>query len=293
MGNNFDRQYKKLIATVLQKGTERIVKAGAKTLSIHGEMIKHDLSEGFPLTTLRKIPFRLIASELEWILKGRTDKKWLQERDNHIWDHWANPQKAAYAVDPASIENMSKEDDLGPIYGFQWRHFGAEYENHNTDYLGRGFDQIQFVLDRMHRKPFSKNLLVSSWNPIQLDQMSIPPCSFSFQIIRHGDNLNLSFYQRSVDAMLGLPFDFASYTLLLHLFSLEAQLKPGSVVGFFNNVEIFEQHTDTARELINRESKHLPSLKTDKFTSINDWVYTDTVVENYDPNPGIAIKVNI
>ncbi len=292
INNTFDGQYKLLIQNVLENGNIRVVRSGGNTTSIHGQMIKHDLSSGFPLTTLRLIPFRLIASELEWSLKGKTDKRWLQERNNHIWNKWANPEKAAYGTDAASIDRMRNENDLGPLYGFQWRHFGAEYIDCDTDYSGKGFDQIKFILDRQYKKPFSKNLLVSSWNPSQIGQMSIPPCPFSFQIIRHGDKLNLSFFQRSVDAMIGLPFDFALYALLLHLFCLQTKLKEGSVVGFFNNVEIFEQHINSAKEIVDRQSNILPIIKTEKFERLDDWTYTDTSLENYNACPAMKLEVN-
>jgi len=294
MKNKFDAQYLALINTVLAEGTERITRSDAGTISIHGHMIKHDLAEGFPLTTLRPIPFRLIASELEWTLQGKTNKKSLNEMGNHIWDKFCNPKYVKnFKNDQETYDLMFKEDDLGPIYGFQWRHFGSEYVDQNTDYVGKGFDQIRNLSEMLNKNTYSKRLLITNWNPKDVPEMAVPSCPCMIQLIRHGNKLNLSFFQRSADCMVGLPFDFAFHALLLHLFSLQTSLQAGSVVGFFNNVEIFNQNIEGAKEIINRKPTSLGILNTKNFKDILNWKFTDTELLKYEPNNPMKFEVNI
>lgn len=294
MENNFDKQYQPLINSVLTDGFERITRSGASTLSIHGHMIKHDMAEGFPLTTLRSIPFHLVASELEWALKGKTDKKSLNELGNHIWDKFCNPKYIThFKNDQETYDLMFNENDLGPIYGFQWRHFGANYVDTGTDYSLKGFDQIQNLIDMLKKNTFSKRLIVTNWHPKDVPEMAVPSCPCMFQLIRHGNKLNLSFFQRSADCMVGLPFDFAFHALLLHLFALQTGLQAGSVVGFFNNVEIFNQHIDGAKKLIKKTPKKLGELETKQFNNILDWKFSDSQLLEYEPNESMKFEVNI
>lgn len=292
--NNFDKQYIALIKEVLDSGSERVTRSGAGTISVHGQMIRHDMSEGFPLTTLRNIPFRLISSELEWTLKGKTDKKSLNQYDNHIWDKFCNPKFIKdFKNNKETYDLMLNEDDLGPIYGFQWRHFGANYINQNSDYFNQGLDQIQNLVDMLKKNTNSKRLLVTNWNPKDVPEMAVPSCPCMFQLIRHGDKLNLSFFQRSADCMIGLPFDFAFHALLLHLFSLQTGLQAGSVAGFFNNIEIFNQHIEGAKEIIKREPKQLGKIETKTFSDILSWHFQDSVIQGYEPNENMKFEVNI
>lgn len=292
--NEFDPQYLSLIRRVLTKGDKRITRSGAGTRSIHGEMIKHNLSKGFPLTTLRAIPFRLVSTELEWTLRGETDKKSLQALNNHIWDKFCNPTHIKkFKNDQATYDRMLNDNDLGPIYGFQWRHFGAKYTGPNSRYNNLGFDQIKATIKMLKNNSFSKRMLVTNWNPIQIPEMAVPSCPVVFQLIRHGKRLNLSFFQRSADAMIGLPFDFAFYALLLHLFALEAKLEPGDVVGFFNNVEIFDKHHSAARAIAKRKARNLGKLKIRNFKGIFKWKHSDTQLIGYKSNKPMKLEVNI
>jgi len=294
LNNNFDAQYISLIKSVLTDGSERTTRSGAGTISIHGQMIRHDMSSGFPLTTLRTIPFRLIASELEWTLKGKTDKKSLNEYDNHIWDKFCNPKYVKdFKNNKETYDLMLNQNDLGPIYGFQWRHFGAEYVGCGADYSGKGFDQIKNLVDMLDKNMYSKRLLVTNWNPKDVPEMAVPSCPCMFQLIRHGDKLNLSFFQRSADCIIGLPFDFAFYALLLHLFCLQTGLKEGTIVGFFNNVEIFDKHIEGAKEIIKRKPKNLGTVKTKNFKDIFNWNFKDSILLGYEPNESLKFEVNI
>src|SRR3989344_602199 len=139
------KAYHNIVDLILREGKPKNDRTGIGTIDVIGVKFEHDMSTGFPLLTTKKMPFRLVATELEFFIKGYTDKKWLQERENHIWDEWANPKKAPYGHDEASKQRMREERDLGPVYGFQWRHFGAKYENYDSDYIGQGVDQLQKI----------------------------------------------------------------------------------------------------------------------------------------------------
>jgi len=164
------KAYLDIVRRILAEGERKESRTGIDTIAIAGAMFEHDMARGFPLLTTKKTPFRLVATELEFFIKGITDKKWLQDRNNHIWDEWANPQQAPYGHDAESKKRMMEERDLGPIYGFQWRHFGAAYVDCATDYTGQGVDQLQRVVDMLTSNPHDRRMIVSAWNPLQLEQ---------------------------------------------------------------------------------------------------------------------------
>ena len=241
------------------------------------------------------MPFRLISTELEFFINGITDKKWLLDRNNHIWDEWASPKKAPYGHDEISKKRMLEERDLGPIYGFQWRHFNAKYENYNTDYSGKGVDQLKRLIEILKTNPRDRRMIVNAWNPLQLEEMGLPPCHYSFQVTTINGKLNLMWNQRSVDTMLGLPFNIASYALLLSLIAKEAGLKEGKLVGFLADVHLFENHVEGAKEQLSRDSNKypLPHIETKKWTSIFDWKAEDTELLNYESYPRIPLEIAI
>ncbi len=286
-------EYHRIVREILEKGEWKVNRTGVRALTIAGMKFEHDLSKGYPLLTTKKVPFRLIASELEFFIKGITDKGWLQERNNHIWDEWCNPKKVPYGHDAETQKRMMEEQDLGAIYGFQWRHFGAPYAGQHTDYAGKGTDQLKKIIGTLKTNPTDRRMIVNAWNPMALGEMALPPCHYGFQIVVIGDRLNLLWNQRSVDTMLGLPFNIASYGLLLHLLALESGMKEGKLVGFLGDVHIYEDHIRGAKELLSRDVGNypLPSIKTNSFTSLFDWKYTDTELLNYQSYP--PIKMNI
>jgi thymidylate synthase len=287
--------YLKIIRKILGEGEWKDNRTGIRTLTIAGAMFEHDMSKGFPLLTTKKMGMKSIASELEFFIKGITDKKWLQERNNHIWDEWANPQKAPYGHTEEAKKKMSAETDLGPIYGFQWRHFNAEYKNQDTDYNGKGVDQLARVVEKLKADPTDRRMIVSAWNPQQLHLMALPPCHYSYQITVIGGKLNLLWNQRSVDTMLGLPYNIASYALLLHLLAKEANLNEGKLVGFLGDVQIYENHMEGAKEQLGRDPNKysMPQIKTENFTSIFEWSSTDTAIENYQSYPTIKFEIAV
>ena len=289
------KAYLDIVKTIVDAGQKKSSRTGVDTRAIAGAMFEHDMEKGFPLLTTKKIPFALVASELEFFIKGLTDKKWLSDRENHIWDEWANPQKAAYGHDNKSKEKMMAERDLGPIYGFQWRHFNAEYDNYDSNYAGKGIYQFKKMVEKVKTDPDDRRNIVSAWNPLQMGKMALPPCHFLFQVTVINGKLNLLWSQRSVDTMLGLPFNIASYALLLHLIAKETGLGEGKLVGFLADVHIYENHLEGAKEQIGRDPNTypLPRVETENFKNIFDWQYTDTEIVNYQSYPRIKFEIAV
>jgi thymidylate synthase len=287
--------YLDIVRRVLDKGIKKEDRTGTGTIAIAGAMFEHDMSEGFPLLTTKKMPFRVIASELEFFIKGITDKKWLQARKNYIWNEWANPKKAPYGHDEESKQKMAEERDLGPVYGFQWRNFNAPYYNYDTNYTGQGVDQLQKVINTLKENPEDRRMIVCAWNPAMMDQMALPPCHYAFQVTVLNGKLNLLWNQRSVDTMLGLPFNIASYAILLHLLAKETNLKEGKLVGFLADTHIYSNHTEGAKEQVTRDpNKHkLPKIETENFTSIFDWDHKDSKIIGYESYPKISFDIAV
>lgn len=289
------RAYLDIVKKILEEGKKVETRQGTPALTIAGAYFEHDMSKGFPLLTTKKTSLRLIASELEFFIKGITDKNWLRDQNNHIWDEWAKPQLAPYGHDEESKKRMLEERDLGPIYGFQWRHFNAPYEKFDTDYTDKGIDQLKKVVETLKTNPRDRRMIVSAWNPLQFGEMALPPCHYSFQVTTIGDKLNLMWNQRSVDTMLGLPFNIASYALLLHLLAKETGFKEGKLVGFLADVHIFENHIEGANEQLTRDPDKYPlcQIQTENWKSIFDWKYEDTKVNNYESYDRIKFDIAI
>jgi len=287
--------YLDIVKKVLEQGVKKTNRTGMDTIAIAGAMFEHDMSTGFPLLTTKKMPYKVIASELEFFIKGITDKQWLQERKNHIWDEWAYPKKAPYGHDEASKKRMLEERDLGPIYGFQWRHFNAPYYSFETDYTNQGTDQLKRVVEKLKSDPNDRRMIVMAWNPLALQDMALPPCHYGFQVTVIDNKINLLWNQRSVDTMLGLPFNIASYATLLHLLAKETGYQEGKLVGFLADVHIYVDHIEGAKEQITRDPNLYPLAKitTDNFTSIFDWQYTDTKIDGYQSYPKIEFAIAV
>ncbi len=255
----------------------------------HGAVFVHDMDMGFPLITTKKMGLKNIATELEFFLRGITDKRWLQDRKCKIWNEWANPVKVeqAYNMKVAMLEQggplsqsqkqivrnsvMDYERDLGPIYGFQWRHFGGEYqwdtariEQNPTDNFNPqkpGIDQVANAIDKLKNNPNDRRIIVSAWNPVDFPQMALPPCHVMHQLIVRDGKLNLIWTQRSCDMFLGIPYNIASYALLLLLYAKEAGLKPGILKGELHDAHIYENHIPQVREQLTRTPHQLPTVE--------------------------------
>lgn len=287
------KAYLDIVKKIIDTGHKETNRTGVNAVKIAGAMFAHDMAEGFPLLTTKKMALRLVASELEFFIKGITDKKWLQDKNNHIWDEWANPSKAPYGHDESAKKKMLDERDLGSVYGFQWRHFGADYVHYDTDYTGKGIDQLTRVIEKLKTDPTDRRMIVMAWNPTALPKMALPPCHYGFQVTVIDGRLNLLWNQRSVDTMLGLPFNIASYALLLHLLAKESGLKEGKLVGFLADVHIYINHLAGAKEQIARAPLPLSKLETQNFTSIFNWKHEDTQVTGYQSHPKISFDIAV
>lgn len=289
------QSYLDIVKKILDEGIEKTDRTGTGTLAIAGAMFQHDMADGFPLLTTKKMPFKVVTAELEFFIKGITDKQWLIDRKCHIWDEWCNPKKVAYAHDEETKKKMAEERDLGAIYGFQWRHFNAPYQNYDSDYSEQGVDQLKKVIETIKNNPNDRRMLVMAWNPCMLDQMALPPCHYGFQITVLDGKINLLWNQRSVDTMLGLPFNIASYATLLHLLAKETGLKEGKLIGFLGDVHIYKNHLGGAREQLARDPNKykLPTIQTNNFKSIFDWQYTDTELIGYESYDRIQFPIAV
>lgn len=287
--------YLKIVRNVLEHGQTKTDRTGTGTISVPGMLFEHQMASGFPLLTTKKIPYRLVASELEFFIKGITDKKWLQDRNNHIWDEWCTPLKIAYAHDADTKARMLAERDLGPLYGWQWRHFGATYQTYDTDYTGQGVDQLKVLVNKLKTTPDSRQMLVLAWNPMDIDKVVPPFCHYGFQVTVINNKLNLLWSQRSVDVALGLPFNIASYATLLHLLAKETGLDEGKLVGFLADTHIYQNHVEGMKEQLTRDPHlyPLPKLETKNFTSIFDWKYEDSEVIGYQSYPRINFPIAV
>jgi len=289
------QSYLNIVRRVLETGELKQNRTGVAAYTVAGAMFEHDMAAGFPLLTTKKMPYRLIATELEFFIRGITDKKWLQDKNNHIWDEWCTPLKIPYANDPETKKRMLEERDLGTIYGWEWRHFGATYKDCQTDYTGQGVDQLKKMVDTLKQDPTSRRMLVLAWNPLDVDKAVPPYCHYGFQVTVINGKLNLLWNQRSVDTMLGLPFNIASYATLLHLLAKETGLQEGKLVGFLADVHIYENHIEGAREQLTRDPNTypLPHIEIKPFTSIFDWKAEDTTLLKYQSYPRIEFKIAV
>jgi len=277
------KQYLDGLKLILDHGQLVPNRTGVSAYTYPHAMIRHDMSEGFPLLTTKKMAWKSIKVELEFFIKGLTDKRWLQERGCNIWNEWCNPSKI-----PAGLSGEEKkkfqleEPDLGFVYGYQWRNFNSQ-----------GVDQLKFVVDQLKTNPSNRQLVVSAWNPCQTGEMALPPCHILHHVFVLGDKLNLCFFMRSIDSFLGFPYNICSYALYLHLLCKETGYKEGILTGYLSNWHLYENHIDAAKTQIQREPYPLPTVRTDNFTSIFDWTYEDTVLENYQCHPSIKADIAV
>ncbi len=287
------KAYLSIIKNIIEKGEVKENRTGVNTVAIAGAMFEHDMADGFPLLTTKSVPFRLVASELEFFIKGMTDKQWLIKENNHIWDEWCSSDIVPYGNDEETKEKMKQERELGPIYGWQWRNFGAKYISHDKEAEGTGIDQLKKLVETLKKNPNDRRMIVSAWNPVDIHRMALPPCHYGFQVTVINGKLNLLWNQRSVDSALGLPFNIASYALLLHLLAKEAGLKEGKLIGFLGDTHVYENHIEGLKEQLKREPYSLPKIQTKDFKSIFDWKYTDTEVIDYKKHPPIKFEIAV
>lgn len=284
--------YLDLLHKILSEGNRKENRTGISTISMSGAMFEHDMAKGFPLLTTKKMGLKNIATELEFFIKGITDKDWLKRRKCNIWNEWCSPDIVQYSHDNRVRERMAAERELGPIYGWQWRNFGGTYIDYKTKCTD-GFDQLAWAVNELDVNPSNRRVIVSAWNPIDIPRMALPPCHYSFQILINNEKLDLIWQQRSCDTILGIPYNIASYALLLKLIAAQLGREEGKLIGQLGDVHIYSNHHDGMKKQLDRTPYPSPQVTLDNFTNIFDWKYTDFTLHNYISHPAIRFEVAI
>jgi thymidylate synthase len=279
------RAYLDLLRKVLDEGVERDDRTGTGTKSLFGYQMRMDLQEGFPLLTTKKLHLKSIIHELLWFIRGQTHVSHLQEVDVTIWDEWATAEQTA--------RFGRKEGDLGPVYGHQWRNFGAT-EREDGTYERDGFDQLSYVLEQIQSNPDSRRLIVSGWNPLEAERVALPPCHTLFQFYVSGGRLSCQLYQRSADVFLGVPFNIASYALLNMMIASVSGLEPGEFIHTFGDVHLYSNHLDQARLQLSRQPRPLPTMVIDpEVKNLYDFRIEHFQLKDYLPYPRIKAPVAV
>jgi thymidylate synthase len=273
--NTLDKKYQDLLQDILDNGVSKSDRTGTGTISVFGRQIRHNMKQGFPALTTKKLAWKQVVSELLWFLTGQTNIAFLHKHNNHIWD--------------GDYEKSGRTDgDLGPIYGKQWRKWDGK--NGRTD-------QIDDLVKELKTNPDSRRLMVSAWNVGELNEMTLPPCHYGFQIYTREENdkryISLMWNQRSVDTFLGLPFNIASYGLLLHIIANEVDMIPDELIGNLGDVHLYSNHIEQAKEQLSREPFDLPILKTNaKMDGICCNTPDDFTLEGYQSHPTIKAPLS-
>lgn len=263
------RQYLDLLEHILSTGVEKGDRTGTGTISCFGYQMRFDLNEGFPLLTTKKVHLRSIIHELLWFVKGDTNISYLKDNKVRIWDEWAD-----------------ENGDLGPVYGKQWRSWeGVD---------GEVYDQLTELIDTIKHNPNSRRMIISAWNVAELPKMALMPCHCLFQFYVADGKLSCQLYQRSADTFLGVPFNIASYALLTMMIAQVCDLAPGTFVHSFGDVHLYQNHLAQAKLQLTREVRALPTMKLNpEVKNIEDFVYEDFTLENYNPHPHIKALVSV
>lgn len=261
------KQYLEILKDVLENGQDADNRTGIYARKVFGRQMRFDLSKGFPLVTTKKTFFKGIVHELIWLLSGNTNIKYLLDNNVHIWDEWAD-----------------ENGDLGPVYGHQWRNFNSQ-----------GYDQIRDIIERIKKNPQDRRIIVSAWNPAQIEQMALPPCHCFFQFdVTPDGKLNCMLYQRSCDLFLGVPFNIASYSLLTMMIAQVCGLKPGEFVHTLGNAHIYSNHFEQVKLQLTREPLPLPQVKINPdVKNIDDFKFEDIELVDYQSHPAIKGEVAV
>ena len=263
------KQYLSLLSDVLENGVKKADRTGTGTLSVFGRQIRVDLSMGFPLLTTKKVFLKGVIYELLWFLRGESNIKYLVDHNVHIWDEWAD-----------------SHGNLGPVYGVQWRKWKTGD--------GKLIDQISNLINQIKKNPFSRRLVVSAWNPSDVDKMALPPCHTMFQFYVADNKLSCQLYQRSADLFLGVPFNIASYSLLTMMIAQVCNLDLGDFVHTFGDVHIYLNHQAQVKEQLTRKPRNLPIMKINpEVRNIFKFNYEDFQLHNYDPHPAIKAPIAV
>ncbi|WP_426242869.1 thymidylate synthase [Psychrobacter sp. TWP2-1-2] len=280
-----EQAYLDLLHLVLTEGTEKGDRTGTGTLSHFGAQLRFNLADGFPLLTTKKVHFKSIVYELFWFLSGSTHVDYLQANGVRIWNEWSTAEQTARFNRPAG--------DLGPVYGHQWRNYGAS-QREDGSYNNDGVDQITQVIEQIKTNPNSRRLIVSGWNPGEADQVALPPCHTLFQFFVADNKLSCQLYQRSADLFLGVPFNIASYALLTHMVAQVCGLEVGEFIWTGGDCHIYQNHREQVELQLTRELYKLPTLTLN--SNVNDifaFKYEDISVDDYESHPAIKAKVAV
>lgn len=263
------KQYQDLLRHVLENGVKKEDRTGTGTISVFGHQMRFDLENGFPLLTTKKLHLKSIIYELLWFIHGDTNVKYLQDNGVRIWNEWAD-----------------EEGNLGPIYGVQWRSW--------KDNQGCSHDQLREAIKMIEETPDSRRIIVNAWNVGQLDQMKLPPCHLLYQFYVAEGKLSMQLYQRSADLFLGVPFNIASYALLLMMVAQVTGLKPGTFVHTLGDAHLYLDHIEQAKLQLTRAPRRLPTMEINpEIKDIEDFTYDDFQLKDYDPHPHIKAKVSV
>lgn len=274
------KQYLNLLADVLDNGADKSDRTGVGTIGVFGRQMRFDLSQSFPLLTTKKIHWKSVVYELLWFMRGMTNVKWLNERGVTIWDEWAD-----------------EKGELGPVYGSQWRswpHYAHTPELHDWAPFRHNIDQLQACVDKLISNPNDRRIIVSAWNVGEIEDMSLPPCHLLFQFYSCNGELSCQMYQRSCDLFLGVPFNIASYALLVHLIAQMTGHVPGEFIWVGGDVHIYKNHTRQVCTQLDRSPNPLPSLTvTEESRTLDTWEFDDIKLLDYNPQPGIKAPIAI
>lgn len=322
------KAYLDILRKIKETGVRKESRTGIDTMSITGAMFEHDMREGFPIQTTKKMGLKTISWEDVCFIRGLNDKQWLKDHNVNIWNQWANPKKVPYGHDAETQKKMAEENDLGEIYGVQWRQFNRDTEEDTKKKVDQaaavkkllssvvgdddydtieglikdletpyeGVDQLKNVIDKLKSNPFDRRMIVNAWNPAKLDQMALPPCHYSFQILSDGKHVDLLWNQRSVDTPLGLPFNIAGYGLILELIAKHVGMIPRKLIGFLADVHYYVNQQEGVDELLSRTPGTLPKLVLTDEVDIFTWeppAKASDMLEGYDPQPAVSIPIAI
>ena len=285
-----EHQYLDLIRKILDEGNAKGDRTGTGVRSVFGAQMRFSLRNGiFPLLTTKKVFYRGIAEELFWFIRGSTDANLLKEKNVRIWDGNSSREY----LDSLGLTDRA-EGDLGPVYGFQWRHFGAEYVDFKADYEGQGVDQLAKIIDTVKNNPNDRRMLMCAWNPVDIPKMALPPCHCLVQFYVADGELSCQLYQRSADMGLGVPFNIASYALLTHMIAHVTGLKPGEFVHTLGDAHVYNNHVEPLKEQLKREPKDFPKINIKrKVDNIEDFKFDDFEVIGYDPHPKVVMDMAV
>lgn len=278
-----------MFITPIFLGVEKGDRTGVGTVSIFGAQMRFDMRNSFPLLTTKRVFWRAVAEELLWFVHGCTNAKILQDKNIHIWDGNSTRE----FLDKLGFTDR-EEGDLGPVYGFQWRHFGAKYRTCHDNYNNEGVDQLKQVIHTIRINPNDRRIIMSAWNPMDIPQMALPPCHCLAQFYVSNGELSCQLYQRSADMGLGVPFNIASYALLTYMIAHITDLKPGDFIHTLGDTHVYKNHIEPLKEQLQRKPRNFPKLVIKrKVEDIEDFKFDDFEIVGYNPYPKIHMEMAV